>query len=244
MQYKWLKCTETVSLLCNDLAGMKADGMILFTCRSHRALLASSSEYFRAMFTDDLVERNQEVIPINGIDAVSMDQIVHYLYTGECKLQSDTAQYLLSASNLLQLLDLRDGCASYMVKQLDVDNCIGIHFFAQAHDCDTLEFQARDVITENFDAVSMSSEFLELNNQNLIEILCYDDILAIEEEMFESAVRWVNHNPDERQKYLYEVFTNIRFVLIDEHYFYDKVKSNVLLTSNTDLQDMFDEVVK
>ncbi len=26
MQYKWLKCTETVSLLCNGLAGMNIGG--------------------------------------------------------------------------------------------------------------------------------------------------------------------------------------------------------------------------
>ncbi len=30
MQYKWLKCTETVSLLCNGLAGMyKVDSFLL-----------------------------------------------------------------------------------------------------------------------------------------------------------------------------------------------------------------------
>ena len=56
---------------------------------------------------------------------------MNYLYTGEAKLLSDTVQNLLSAANLFQLRDLRDGCAHFMARKLDIDNCIGVHFFAQ-----------------------------------------------------------------------------------------------------------------
>ena len=60
-----------------------------------------------------------------------MEQVMHYLYTGEAKMLSTTVQNLLSAANLFQLQDLRDGCANFMARKLDVDNCIGVHFFAQ-----------------------------------------------------------------------------------------------------------------
>ena len=53
------------------------------------------------------------------------------MYSGEARLQSDTVQNLLSAANLFQLKELRDGCAYFMGKKLDIENCIGIHFFAQ-----------------------------------------------------------------------------------------------------------------
>ena len=137
----------------------------------HRSLIAASSDYFRALFTVDCAEKDQPMVAINGIDPVSMDLVVKFLYTGQVELHTDTVQNLLSAANLFQLSELKKGCAEYMANKLDVDNCIGIHFFAQAHECETLEFHAWDVITENFDMVSSGSEFLDLSWENVIEII-------------------------------------------------------------------------
>ncbi len=39
-------------------------------------------------------------------------------------------------------------------------------------------------------------------------------------------MRWLNHASDERSSFIYNVFVHVRFALIDEHYFYDKVKSS------------------
>lgn len=195
----------------------------------HRALIAASSDYFRAMFTNDCTEKNQSVVRINGVDAVSMNLILKFFYTGQAELQTDTVQNLLSAANLFQLSELKRGCADYMANKLDVDNCIGIHFFAQAHECESLEFHAWDVITENFDAVSSSSEFLELSWEHIIEVIKYDDIQATEEDVFEAAMKWLKHNSVERRDHVHAVFAHIRFSLIDRHYFYDHVKTNPLL---------------
>ena len=213
-----------------------------FEC--HKALLASSSDYFRCMFTSDLAERDQKSVTINGVDAVSMELVIKYLYSGEARLQADTVQNLLSAANLFQLRDLKDGCAVYMGKKLDVDNCIGIHFFAQAHECDHLEFQAWDVITEHFEAVAECSEFMDLCSENVIEIIKYDDIQATEEEVFEASLHWLEHKPEERSMHIYDIFQHVRFSLIDEHYLYDKVKSHSLLQSETRMGVMFDEVIR
>ena len=102
-----------------------------FIC--HRALLASASEYFRCLFTTSLAEQNQSVITISGVDANSMKLVLDYVYTGRVELNSDTVQNLLSCANLFQLRGLRDGCAEYMEQKIEIDNCIGIHFFAQVY---------------------------------------------------------------------------------------------------------------
>lgn len=134
-------------------------------------------------------ESEQDVVKISGIDATSMGLIIRYLYTGRVDLRTSTVQNLLSAANLIQLKDLKDGCANYMAKKLDTDNCIGIHFFAQAHECEFLEFQAWDRIIDSFESVSESAEFLELSAENLIEVIKYDDLHATEEEVYEATNR-------------------------------------------------------
>ena len=205
----------------------------------HKALMAASSDYFRAMFTNNCSEKNQEVVNINGVDAVSMGLVVNFLYTGQVELHTDTVQNLLSAANLFQLLELKKGCADFMANKLDVDNCIGIHFFAQAHECESLEFHAWDVITENFDAVSSTSEFLELSWENVIDIVKYDDIQATEEEVFEAALKWMQLKPESRRDHVHAVFSNIRFSLIDRHYFYDRVKNNPLLQVSSTVEYIY-----
>ncbi len=72
-----------------------------------------------------------QVVTLNGIERGTMETVMRYMYTGEAELRSGTVQSLLSAANLLQLTDLRDGCANFMAHKLEVDNCIGVHFFAQ-----------------------------------------------------------------------------------------------------------------
>jgi hypothetical protein len=104
-----------------------------FEC--HRSLLASASEYFRCLFTTNLAEHDQPVISISGIDTGSMQLVLDYVYTGKVELSADTVQSLLSSANLFQLKGLRDGCADYMERKIEIDNCIGIHFFAQVKQC-------------------------------------------------------------------------------------------------------------
>ena len=53
----------------------------------------------------------------------------------------------------------------------------------QLHECENLEFQAWDMITENFDSVSCTQEFQNLSPENLIEIIKYDDLQANEDEV-------------------------------------------------------------
>lgn len=61
-------------------------------------------------------------------------------------LTEDTVQNLLSAANLFQLIPLRDGCAEFMMNHVTVANCIGVFFFAKAHQCNVLALKAKEII--------------------------------------------------------------------------------------------------
>ncbi len=213
-----------------------------FQC--HKALLASSSDYFRAMFTTNLAERDQTRVMINGVDASSMELVVKYLYTGQAQLNADTVQNLLSAANLFQLRRLRDGCAVYMTKKLDVENCLGIYFFAQAHECQDLKDDARDVIMESFDEVAENAEFLELSVENLLEVLKFDELQTAEENVYESVMKWIQHVPNQRSGHIYDLFSDVRFALIDEYYLYDHVISNTLVQSDVRLRELLDSIMR
>ena len=192
-----------------------------------------------------MLERSKSTITISGIDALSMEQVMSYLYSGKAEIKLDTVQNILSAANLFQLPNLRDGCARYMSRHLESDNCIGIYFFAKAHQCKSLAKEARSMIENCFDYIHLtSSEFLDLSVQNLLEIMDYDELKVSEEDLFEAVIHWLEHDLKNRSQYAYDLCCHLRLLLIDVHYFYDFLKDNVHFKADPRIQGLFDEAIR
>ena len=49
---------------------------------AHRLVLSSVSDYFAAMFTNDVQEATQEEIEVRGIDPIALKACIQYIYTG------------------------------------------------------------------------------------------------------------------------------------------------------------------
>lgn len=113
-------------------------------------MLASLSEYFRAMFSSELAESRQTEIRLNGIDAATMRAIVDFVYTSRLSISPANVQALLAAANLYDFKAIKTACANYMKWRLEPSNCIGIHLFADVYDCSKLKKSSFKFILENF----------------------------------------------------------------------------------------------
>lgn len=87
---------------------------------------------------------------LHGIDAGTFGLILDYIYTGECELNEQSVQALLSAANQLQLFRLKAGCAEFMMQRIGVPNCIGLFFFARLYQCPLLAAKAKEMICKHF----------------------------------------------------------------------------------------------
>ena len=142
----------------------------------HRNILAASSAYFMVMFQSELYESHQSKIPIKEMEASTLRLVLDYVYTGKAELSVDNVQNVLSAANLFQMVYLRDGCASFMMNHISVDNCVGVYFFARAHECYDLADTARQLIYTEFQSVCLEPEFLSLPADKLIDIISDDQV--------------------------------------------------------------------
>jgi len=172
------------SHLLHSLSHLYADGLFtdvtLCVCneefKCHRNILAASSAFFMGMFQSELDESHQTTIPIKQMEASTLRHVLNYVYTGKVEMSVDSVQSILSAANLFQMISLRDNCAIFMSQHISVDNCVGVYFFALAHECHDLAEAARQLVNAEFEAVCREPEFLSLPADKLVDIISDDQV--------------------------------------------------------------------
>lgn len=214
-----------------------------FKC--HRLTLAACSPYFHAMFSSGLVESHQDRISIGGIDAASMKLILEYAYSAEIEINEDNVQGLMLAVNMFQINNLRDACARFLEHHVTVGNCIGIYFFAAAHDCNNLQEQSKKLVCDRFNQVFKEEEFLSLSKDKVIDLLSQDDLnVDREETVYEAALTWIRGDIDNRKYDIVDVLRNVRFALTSPYFIHDVVERDRIVSSNSSCQQMIDRALQ
>lgn len=212
---------------------------------AHRLVLSSFSDYFAAMFSNNVREAGQREIPILDVNADALAALVKYMYTGNLKLDEETIEHLLSAACLLQMSNIIDACSSFLIKQLHPSNCLGILHFASVRACTELHKAALSYVTENFLEVSRSQEYLMLQVDDLCQLLQSDDLnVHCEEELYHAAMCWVAHDSIGRRKFLPRLLALLKLPLMSAQFLADYVESNELLKENRDCRDLIMEALK
>ena len=196
-----------------------------FPC--HKIVLASFSPYFKAMFAGDMAESRQEKVSINGMEPVMMQLLIEYAYTSEILITKTNVQSLLSGANLLEVLPVRDACCCYMERNMEETNCIGIHCFAEAHACVTLQHRAKLFILKFFSDVVQHEEFVTLTQSKLIEFISDDGLVVDTEEIvFNAVIDWLHHDEEIRTQDFNKVSAFISSVQRQRHGPYRYVLKN------------------
>ncbi|NXF19557.1 KLHL4 protein, partial [Rhodinocichla rosea] len=182
---------------------------------AHRLVLSAVSDYFAAMFTNDVREAKQEEIKMEGVDPEALKALVRYAYTGILELKEDTIESLLAAACLLQLSQVIEVCCNFLMKQLHPSNCLGIRSFGDAQGCSELLKVAHTYTMEHFIEVIKNQEFLLLPANEIAKLLSSDDINVPDEEaIFQALMMWVRHDLQTRQQDLGMLLSYIRLPLL------------------------------
>ena len=102
-------------------------------------------------------------IGLNSITAAMFQSIVKFVYTGEITLDPSIITDMYAASDMLQLVHLRDICHDYLLNQLSSSNCTGIWKYARIYHNMKLQNTAWLYMQMNFTEVKESQEFLEMD---------------------------------------------------------------------------------
>ncbi|XP_005997689.1 kelch-like protein 23 isoform X1 [Latimeria chalumnae] len=194
--------------LFTDITLQCASGEI-FNC--HKAALAACSTYFKIMFTADMREKSNTVIKLSVIDHDILEALVNYVYTAEIRITERNVQSLLEAADLLQFISVKKACEKFLIRHLDIDNCLGMHSFAEFHMCAELEKESKRMILSRFEEVSGQEEFLEISDEKLFYILSRENLNVWKEKVLvEAIVKWIGHDIKKRIDCAYDLLSSIK----------------------------------
>ncbi|KAM8952237.1 kelch-like protein 4 [Pelodytes ibericus] len=211
---------------------------------AHRLVLSAVSDYFAAMFTNDVREAKEEEIKMEGVDPDALKALVHYAYTGILELKEDTIESLLAAACLLQLSQVIEVCCNFLMKQLHPSNCLGIRSFGDAQGCIDLLRVAHSYTMEHFIEVIRNQEFLLLPANEIAKLLSSDDINVPDEEtIFQALMQWVKYDVQSRQRDLGMLLSYIRLPLLPPQLLAD-LENSPLFANDLDCQKFLMEAMK
>lgn len=208
----------------------------------HRNVLVSSSPYFKAMFCSRFVERQQTKIPLKGIPSAILSSIVDYVYTGLIDISMEIVLPLMQAASMLQYGRLFEACSCYLQAQLSPDNCLSMIRLSEIMNCDSLRNKAKEMAMERFSDVSGSEDLSELSLPELLRYLEDDSLCAEEEQVFETLVSWIHHDPLTRRGAVSDLFQKVRLRYIHPTYLFQFIANDPLIQSSALCTELIESV--
>uniref|UniRef100_S4RS59 Kelch-like family member 13 n=1 Tax=Petromyzon marinus TaxID=7757 RepID=S4RS59_PETMA len=198
-------------LLC-DVSLLPGDGEESFPV--HRAMMASSSDYFKAMFTGGMKEQDLTQIKLHGVSGMGLRQIIDFVYTAKLSLSMESLHETLEAASFLQVLPVLDFCTEFLISETTLENCVEVGRIANTYHLAAVDRFVDGFILRNFGALSQTAGFLRLPAERLERALASDSLKRCTElQLFRATCRWLRHSGS-RMRQAARLMSRIRFPLM------------------------------
>ena len=205
--------------------------------KAHRLVLAASSPYFSAMFTNQHLESSSASVQLSGVDAGALQLIIEFAYSSHLIISEENVQGLLAAANLLQINSVVDACCDFLEAQIDVGNCLGIAAFAELLSCSKLYKSSWRFALDNFHEVWKMEEFLSTPVSLLRELVRSESLnVTSEEEVLECVLSWYQHDTRTRSSDVKRLLQHVRLPLISWSTLSDTLLADATLSADPECQ--------
>ncbi|XP_052594050.1 kelch-like protein 13 isoform X6 [Peromyscus californicus insignis] len=180
----------------------------------HRVMMASASDYFKAMFTGGMKEQELMCIKLHGVSRVGLRKIIDFIYTSKLSLNMDNLQDTLEAASFLQILPVLDFCKVFLISGVNLDNCVEVGRIANTYHLTEVDKYVNTFVLKNFSALITTGEFLKLPFERLAFVLSSNSLKRCTElELFKATCRWLRLE-EPRMDFAAKLMKNIRFPLM------------------------------
>ncbi|XP_051967517.1 kelch-like protein 26 isoform X3 [Xyrauchen texanus] len=232
-----LRCTFSApshsNTLLRGLSALRDQGQLLDVVLAiekerfevHKAVLASCSDYFRAMFTGGMKESKQDTIELQGLSAKGLKHIIDFAYSSEVTLDLDCIQDVLGAAVFLQMVPVVELCEEFLKSAMSVETCLNIGQMATTFSLSSLKKSVDAFTFRHFLQIAQEDDFLHISMERLVFFLQSNKLKNCSEiDLFHAAIRWLQQD-ESRRAAASEVLCHVRFPLMRSSELVDNVQS-------------------
>ncbi|XP_049520863.1 kelch-like protein 10 [Dermacentor silvarum] len=157
---------------------------------AHRGFLCALSPVFQALFCVDYGGRRD--VLLHDVTASTMDALFGYHYLDKLLIDEENVTEVLAAADMLLMDEVRSLCLNYMLRNMDIENCLGMATLARWYHCPNFSHAVLSYVREHFDQVwRTSDEFPEVSEGLLVELLASNELnVRNEADLLQAIVRW------------------------------------------------------
>ncbi|XP_005092344.1 uncharacterized protein LOC101852753 [Aplysia californica] len=159
-------------------------------------LLNAFSGFFQGLLASGMKESTEKHVNIKGLSKETFELVLQFICELKNVVNSNTFLDLWHASNMLQILPLKDKCEAFIKASISVNNCVEIYHSAVLQDVKSIEKLTWSFILTNFDAIKDSQDLVSLSVEDL-KSLIEDDRLCTksEDNVIQVILDWTSYVP-------------------------------------------------
>ena len=212
--------------------------------KAHKNVLSAASPFFSKLLQGDMKENREGIVRFEEISSAVMEDVLVFIYTGSVEVTQENSKDLITAANYLIIPGLKKLFGRFLERQMSESNCISTFYFAEMYQCEELITKTRKFIHENFASVVEMGEFLNLEAKEVERWISSDEIsVAVEADVFEIVVKWVEQDKSERKASFEQLFRRVRLSFLSRDFLLDVV-TNELVRQNLRCVKLISDAVK
>ncbi|KAJ8668026.1 hypothetical protein QAD02_009689 [Eretmocerus hayati] len=250
------KCTNAAEVIFSDQnhgnnldnlrkSGKLSDLTILVEDKklyAHKVILAAVIPYFAKIIHADANVRSIVHCQTVVEDIESLEACIEFAYTGRIKIKKDNVTRLLITAKRLSLEVVKGACINFMKQHSNSRNVLGYLQFAFTTKENAMIAYLESKIAHVFTIIPKNEEFFNLAYGLIRSIISRNDLnVSSEQEVYETVMKWVNHDFSSREVYLPELLRQVRLNIISVEYLLDKIASDDVIRKSEECRDIIDE---
>uniref|UniRef100_T1IJW7 BTB domain-containing protein n=1 Tax=Strigamia maritima TaxID=126957 RepID=T1IJW7_STRMM len=178
----------------------------------HRNILSQHSPYFQAMFTSPMLESTSKEITLKDVTPSALKTLIDFAYTHKFQATTRTVHPVLEAACMFHFETIEKLCIDFLLSNLTIKNCLSIMCCADRLGISQLLRSSRQMVLWEFTTVVFGKEFLQLEAPGVQMYLSNDGLrLKSEIQVFDAINKWIEHEPEVRNKCRIKLLETIRF---------------------------------
>lgn len=162
----------------------------------HKDVLIQNSEFFRAMFSSDMLESQRKEVEIKIVELQAFEILINGFYYGYLLLSEENIFYVSEAASILLVTSpLIDQCCNFLQRLINHDHCFEILKFTSIHPIGSVYDSARRYCLIHFLTLCQEESFLDLSLEELKDYVT-DEFLVADEyyEILVALKNWTSSN--------------------------------------------------